>query len=428
MCLAAGLPFAAPFIVSSFEVNVIQNPTGGVPFDNEHATLAGSEGTFPPVQNRPYLFQYSAPEEVGFSGSPLVDSDTGAVFGMAEGGPMVVNATTGQTVVSTVTRIGVSTQAIRDAIDKAKVDDPALADFPVIVESDRTNMLPNLTLAGRRLRIIAFDQPLNGSNPKDLFAAYASYDSAIRRVIKEEFRQADASPILDRVTAVFPINTDIRRIPNLCLTADFQQAAGVIGIRRSLTSAPGTRQLESRVGLISCRGHVIDSADVANSQMGGAGPDPEQIAMYATNLRTALRALAGVDGTRLTNFAADGLPLGDGENRGFYSVRHKGSTTWLGYSWAEGEAADYSHLYVDQPINSIQTMSAQQLSGLSSETLDSALDHARGALAVKLGDTTGELPNVRPELRTADRCFYFWRLFRKNNDEIPAAFDRKETI
>lgn len=428
MCLAAHLPVAARFVVSSFQENIIQNPTSGKPFDNEHATLAGSEGTLPPVADRPFLFQYSAPEEVGFSGSPLVDVDTGAVFGVAQGSPMVVDPTNGATVVSRVMRYGVSIDSIRHAIDEAKADDPALDNLPVIVEDDRGNLLPNLTQSGRKLRIMVFDQPLNGADPKNLSPIYAWYDSAMRRVIKQAFHQADTSPTLDPVTAVYPIDTDIHRIRNLCLTSDFKFAVGVIGIRRTLTSLHGARTLESRVGLISCRGHVIDSTDLVPAAMNGGGPDGSQIAQYAASLSAALTTLAGPDGTRLQNFAADGLPLGDSESRGFYAVRHEGSTTSLGYGWADGEAADFSKLYADSPVTAIDTISQEQLNTLSPAELDDALDRAGGNLIVTYGALPAGFPAPLEALRSADRCVYFWRLFKKGADELPTPPERKETI
>jgi hypothetical protein len=420
MCLADGKPYAAPFLVSSFHEDVILSRALGGAFSGQAYTQTVSASTLPPGQQRPFLFQYGAFEEPGFSGAPIVDQDTGAVIGLVEGGPLVPDATTGQLVVSGSLRFGVSVDAILSVIRKVAADDAALAGLPVIVEGDRTKLLPNLTASSRLLRVVMFDQP-TGSDSTTMNGVYGNYNGAIKRVIDEAFTYAGASPTLNRKFAVYPLGKDVASIgDDLCSISESQRAIGVIGIRRTLTSAPGIRTLESRVGLISCSGRIIDSSDLTPSLMNGGGPDTEQIEQYANNLRTALKSLAGPDGNRLKNFAGDGLPLGDTESRGFYAVRHQGSATSIGHSWAEGAAAYYSHLFSDEPVSEIETLSPQQLGILTPQALDDALNRAGGSLRVQYGAPAPASPTPLPVLRTADRCAYFWRLFMKAGFGIPS--------
>jgi hypothetical protein len=428
LCLAAHAPNGIPFLVSSFQDAIFDNVPSGRAFAASRYTVSGLT-TFPLVPDSPY-FQYSTPEEMGYSGSPIIDKDTGAVFGIAQGAPLVYDPETGQMKPSRTMNYGVPIQAIRQFLDSLQPSDPALFNLPVIDGDDRSDLLPNLTLRGNRLRLMVFDNPLDPSDAHRLNSVYGWYDGAIRRVLKRRFRQVDSSAMVDPETAVYPVNSDIRRIKNLCLMSNLQPAVGVIGLRRTYSGDPGLRTLESRVGLISCSGHLIDSTDIASTTMNGGGPTSDQIQLYASHLDAALTSLGGTDGTRLRNFAADGLPLGDAERRGFYRVVHTGTVTALSYSWADGEAADYSNLFVDTPVASIAVLSPEALQTLTSSALDSVLSDVGGDVAVQYGDSSPTAaPMPRPELRAADRCTYFWRMSQKDgNNGIPPDLERPEVL
>lgn len=422
LCLAAALPYDPPFAIASFSVQILQNPPAGVPFANQRFVVWG-QSTTPPLADTPE-FQYATFQEQGFSGGPIFDTDTGAVFGIVRRAPLVRDPTTGSLVVSQNSRYGVSVNALRAYLEKLGAHEAALAKLPVIVEDDRANLVPTLRATGL-LRLISFDQPLKGAN---LSPVYAAYDAAIRRDISSRFRQPHSSAVIDSQTAVFPIGKEITTIPHLCHMNDGGLAAGVVGLRREITAPRGPRTLQARVALIACNGHVIEAEDIAPTQMNGEGPADPQVQAFVAKLNEALTALSGGDDQRLSNFATDGLPLNDAELRGFFRVEHQGGTTLVSYSWAGGAAADLSHIYDDTQVRSIQTLTENDIVGLTSQLLDRALMRAGGALEARVGGTSAA--DATPAtLKAADRCFYLSQRKQNNGyDFIPKQFVRSNVL
>jgi hypothetical protein len=422
LCLAEGLPESPPFAVASFADPVLQNPPVGRPFQEQRVVVDGSS-SLPPVDD--HEFQYSTFQEQGFSGAPIFDTASGAVVGVVRRAPRVPDPTTGELVVSQNTRYGVTIGALRDYIASLAKDDPVLGDLPVIDESDRTRIVPTLGDTGT-LRLITFDWPNSSPN---LSPVYAAYDSAIRRTIGARFGQQGASAIVDQPTVTYAIGKDLTTVPHLCRMQDGSQAGGVVALRREITPAGGMRTLQARVALVACNGHIEDWAQIAAVTMNGSGPSNGQVGAFVSQLSAALSVISGSNDERLRNFATEGVELADSELRGFYSVRHQGATTLISYSWAGGAAAASVHLYDDTPIISIETMSDDDLSRLTSDALDEALDHAGGTLIAELGGT-GPNPGPQPTtLKAEDQCFYLYlRKLNNGNDFIKSANPKRDVL
>jgi Trypsin-like peptidase domain len=422
LCLASALPYDPSFAIASFTVPVLQNPPAGQSFAQQRFVVWG-QSTIPHLADSPE-FQYATFQEQGFSGGPIFDTDTGAVIGMVRRAPLVRDPTTGNLVVSTNSRYGVTVDALLNYVGQLGKKDMALASIRVIVETDRSKLVPTLPPTGL-LRLISFDQPLSDSS---LSPVYAAYDAAIRRAIAARFGQPHASAVIDDPTAVFPIGKEIESISHLCRTSDGHMAAGVVALRREITASPGLRTLQSRVALVACNGHIIEARDLAPVQMNGGGPTDEQVQLFVRKLNDAFNAFAGANDERLSNFGVDGLPLSDSELRGFYQVSHKGAATLVSYSWAGGAAAQTSHVYQDTPVWSIESLSPADLLMLTPQSLDQALNRAGGALSGQLGGSSAS--DAQPmTLEAADRCFYL-SLRKLNNgyDFMPKQYVKRNVL
>lgn len=405
LCLADSLPVMPPFAIASFELHVLQDAPSGRPFARDVFKSDGTSSTPPlPDSNE---FQYAAALEKGFSGGPIFDVESGAVFGIVRRSPYVVDPNTGKWIVSQETRQGVSIDAIRGYLARLAAADAVLHDHPSIAENDRTKLVPKLTGA---LRLIAFDDPRGGAN---LSFVYRAYDAQIRDLIGTRFRHSNGSAFIDPDTAVYKIKTRTTSIPHICRMSNNEEASGVVALRREMSAGPGPRTLEARIALLSCAGRVIDSADIPASQLDGKGPSYAQIKAFVGNLGQALDTLAAGNDQRLANFAADGLPLADSELRGFYQVRHEQDATFISYSWAGGAALTASHLRDERRVLSIAGLTDTQLRTISSGALDSFLDRAGGSAPAAVVQPDGSTSTVT--LGTADRCAYLWR--RKNVGE-----------
>lgn len=422
LCLSASLPDSPPFAIASFTVPTLLNPPLGAPFASQRFVDIGSSST--PQLPGSAEFQYASFQEQGFSGAPIFDRDTGAVIGVVRRVPLVPDPATGVPVPSHDTRYAVTVDALRVYLDKLSKVDAELADMRVIVMDDRTNPVPRLR-PNRILRLVAFDQPHNGPT---LSPVYAAYDSAIRRLIGQRFGQAQATAAVAPDTGVFPIGTDTSKIAHLCRLSDGTDAAGVVALRRELNATPHVRLLQARVALVGCNGDIIDARDLAAVPMNGNGPTNDQVHLFVTELNRALNQLAAGNDERLSNFAAEGVPLNDWELRGFYNVTHQGGQTLLTYSWGSGAAAQASQIYrySTYPVRSIEGLNDRDLSTLTPAALDTALNNAGGVLRASFEAAAAE---NSAQLKAADRCFYLWqRKTTHDTDVFPAQLKRSNIL
>lgn len=402
LCLAKSLPSGPPFAIASFVLTILQNPPTGQAFLNKTYIVQGSTSTTDLGNGE---FQYFTPLEPGFSGSPIFDSVTGAVFGIVRHSPYSVDPSTGQQIVSGNTRWAVSIEAIHKYIQSLASVDPLLSDPPSVDDADQTHPFPNQS---GRLRLIAFDSARNGNALNDYFK---SYDAAVRRTIESRFRHESGRAAIDPTTAVYPVKTHMTTIPHLCSMQNGDQANGVIALRRELSGGPGPRTLESQVALVACNGYIIDRSTLGTMRTDGGSPTLAQIQQFVTNLNSALTQISAGNDQRLANFAADGLPISDGEMRGFYFVRHDGNATYLSYDWVDGTAATDPSFYSDAEVAAIGKLTTVQVAQLTAGSLDQALDVAGGTLGATIGSASA---TRTASLVAGDRCYYLHALQVRN--------------
>jgi hypothetical protein len=416
MCLASLVPSNPRFAISSFDVDVLQDPPFGkrlVPFSS-----VGTSTT--PLRADTNEFQYASAIEKGFSGGPIYDTDSGAVFGLVRRSPYVSDPTTNTMVVSSNSHYGVSISAIEAYLRMLARIEPDLADIPTIDESDRRKLVPNLS---GTLRLLAFD---NIRSNNALHPVFRAYDGEIRTLLASRFGAPGLTAQIDPVTAVYPPDTPLTSIANICRMEDGSNAAGVVALRRVLSPGPGPRTVAARVGLVACNGHVIDRAILDDSSMTEHGPNDEQTQAFMKHLGAALDRLAGDNDQRLANFASDGLPLADAENRAFYALRQDAPTTYLTSGWTGGAGAAVSKIFDERPLLELSGISPQALTSLTAADLDRILDHSPAPLVAKLGAPGGTTTNVT--LASNDRCAYLQRRKKNSSVDFISGLMKRETL
>jgi hypothetical protein len=259
---------------------------------------------------------------------------------------------------------------------------------------------------------------------------YRAYDRALRNELSSSFGQADGSAAIDKSIIVYPPGTDIRKIAlndALCRMQNGDDAAGAIALRRELSPGPGKRTLSARIGLVDCQGYIIDSTNIAPAQLDTSQAMAPQVADFVRKVHAALRDLAG-PGDRLANFAADGLPLGDSEMRGFYRVDHLDKQTYINYAWANGASADKSKIFTQTAVESIDGVDAATLASLDERSMDALLTMAGGSLKAQIvSPTTNTIQDA--SLVAYDRCTYLRRRFEnKGNTYIDSKYERSEIL
>jgi hypothetical protein len=449
LCLAQATPsISINFDIASFSLLTITGQTVGQPFTSQQRVIHATD-TITPLVGTAKL-EYTAPAELGYSGSPLIDVQSGVVVGTVKESPYDINPETSQQELSTVTRDAVSIDAINAFIKSLAPLDPALGDVPQLNIELRSELLPSLH-DGSDLKLLVFDNPGSAAlnAPDGIFRQW--YQQKVTSIIKNRFAFRDyTGGVITRAGALspsyLPMSTsasgtppiDIRDILNGSSPCDLRDppAAGALGVLFSYAKAPGLGSVSSGVYLISCTGHIVDSRTFT-VPMTYPQPSSDQIDQYLHAFDTALATLGGLHGERLVNFMMDGLPLANGEKRGFYSVR-PGAT--VGYAWADGMSADVSHLYVDRTVSVIDTLSIEEVQVLTSDQLDRVINRAGGRLAVTyepvnqsnlpppLSPASPDPNDAVPMLATADRCTYFLRLAQKAADTQSSPPLRKETI
>jgi hypothetical protein len=175
---------------------------------------------------------------------------------------------------------------------------------------------------------------------------------------------------------------------------------------------PKTRTLQQRLALLDCAANVIDWVDVAPVTVGGDGSlTDSQAKNLAIALRAALATLAGPNHRRLLNFAIDGLPLDDGEYRGFFAVRNFAKHAYIGPGWLTSVFADHAHIQSEIDVLNVDGRSAElPISSLKSSELDTFLN-AAGPSGVAVNTASGIV-----HLFGADRCFLLERRQEASDD------------
>jgi len=402
LCLASIVPANVPFAVSSFDVDVLDNP----PFGNKLTPFSSLGISTTPVRVGSNEFQYATAIEKGFSGGPIYDTDSGAVFGIVRRSPYVPDPTTGAIVVSANSHYGVSISAVATYVRSLEPIEPGLADLAPIDERDHRKIVPKLSGA---IRLIAFDNVRSGESLHPVFRAY---DTQIRSLLGNRFGNATQSAEIDPETTVKPPDTSLTSIPHICQMKDGTDAAGVVALRRDLRDRP--RVLSARVALVACNGHIIDRSTIETSTMDENGPSDEQVRAFIAHLGAALDRLTNGNDERLANFAADGLPLANGESRAFFEVRHDGPNAYLTYAWAGGSAAAISVVARERALVALSGLSSDALQTLTAADLDRLLDSANAEIIAKFAASDGS--TMSASLATNDRCTYLRR--RKVNAAV----------
>jgi hypothetical protein len=283
--------------------------------------------------------------------------------------------------------------------------------------------VPDLTLAGH-VRLIRFDDPSTGDGTVPV--AFTAQEGRLLQVLRSTFGKGGLPIELveDEVRSV-PAATALspRFDGKMCRARSTTDVAvGAIAVRRTMRPGEnGTKEVSERVLLFDCKGNVIESADLAPTFANGNGSmSHEQAQAFERALTDALTSLSG-PGTRLANFALDGMPFGDGEFRGFYVVRSDGTHAWIRAGWS-GTGFERAQLPSEIEVTSVDGHSG------SIDTLTTAelrqLIAAAGPAGVAIVSPSTAAP---PRLRTEDHCSALWRRQLMTHGGV-FTFDRREKV
>jgi Trypsin-like peptidase domain len=418
MCLANALMPNSQIGVATFSLTFLNGPIApNVPFAMYRMGRSGDAGTV--AYHSENEFEFQIPTERGFSGAPVFHLEDGLVIGtVRRSAAALVNATT-------PTMLAVTPNPLRAMVERATGDDnfPVLGE-PVGAQSDWPRV-PDLSLAGR-LRLIRFDDPSTGDGTVPF--VYTGQEGRLLSGLRSAFGKGGfpVDLVEDTVRSV-PVTTKLspRFESKICkVRGTSDAAAGAIAIRRTMRREQDrSMTVFERVMLLDCQGNVIDAADLVPTQMGGDGKfTPGQAPAFARALNDALASLAGPGVNRLGNFALDGMPFGNGEYRGFYTVRSDGTRAWIRAGWSSGAGYDRSKLYKEIEVTSVDghpdpigTLTAAELERLIA---------AAGPAGVAIVSPDAAAPS---RLRAADRCFTLWRRQQMMNAGV-FNFDKRDGV
>ena len=409
-CLAAKFVPNVPVGLASFGIGLLYGAIPSTPFDQYIANQTGNGLVLVPASSVPDQFEFNVPSNPGFSGGPLYALSSGLVLGIVrQSGTVITNAP------QTPTTLGEIVDYVRTTIAKSLGTTEVPAIKMDTLDASRVPP-PDLRGAGY-VRIIQFDDAATGTGAVPTPAVYANQEGTIQTVLTAAFGQPTLPVHLvpgRGELRSYKIGTKLEAVAeNMCMVNEHPTAAAV-AIRRSLVKGqkPKTRTLQQRLALLDCAANVIDWVDVATVTVGGDGSlTDSQAKNLATALRAALATLAGPNHRRLLNFAIDGLPLDDGEYRGFFAVRNFAKHAYIGPGWLTSVFADHAHIQSEIDVVNVDGRSAElPISSLKSSELDTFLN-AAGPSGVAVNTASGIV-----HLFGADRCFLLERRQEASDD------------
>lgn len=403
LCIAQAVNANATAVSGGFTVKTLYN--SNVP---PNPAMLDSANVSVPDEGFPDEFQFTALTEQGFSGGPLIDLRDGNVIGILKSAPFVLDSSgRQQSVLSVGARNAVSPAAIFGyllANHLANGEDQIFAQHNDV---SLTQPFPDVTAAGA-LRLMHFDD--QRGNDGAMIPFYHSFEGQLENELTRSFgldahTPADVRPDSTPYLAGYSPSS---LATNLC-RFNGTDYAGVLGIKRAMSAAgTATATLMISVGLYDCWGNLIDRASTDPIRLGQVSSTTSQVSSQLVTsiigaLHSTLHALAGADGRRLTNFAYDGLPLGDDEYRGFYDLERQGEdSVTIGAFWQHGYASVKVFHAKTYALDAIDGVTTDQFKLLNGQQLD-GLFQSGATLLAHAHDGPSLMPTT---IKGADRCFY----------------------